>query len=115
MTWWSHKGSGEWVQYSFGQPRRVSGVRVYWFDDRAGNGGCAVPSAWKVLVRNGDGPWQSVPGATDGGVEPDRFNSMAFEPVVAEEIRLQVQLRDGCSGGILEWEVVSEPCAAAQP
>ena len=108
MTWWNHQGTVEWVQYAFDAPRHVSGVRVYWFDDRVGGGGCAVPTAWRVLYQRTDGQWKPVAGATPGGVEQDQFNDVTFDPVDTSALRLEVQLRDGLSGGILEWEVVAD-------
>jgi hypothetical protein len=48
MTWWPRKGTTEWVQYDFDQPRQVSSVAVYWFDDTPG-GGCGLPRRWRVL------------------------------------------------------------------
>src|SRR5262249_15693243 len=47
MTWWDHKGTEEWISYQFPQPRDVSSVAVYWFDD-TGRGGCRVPAEWRV-------------------------------------------------------------------
>jgi len=38
-------------------------------------------------------------------VAKDQFNKVTFEPVTAAEVRLQVQLGAGVSGGILEWRV----------
>jgi len=39
------------------------------------------------------------------GTKKDRFNRLAFEPVRAEGLRIEVQLQPGFSGGILEWKV----------
>ena len=104
FTWWDHKGTSEWVQYDFDKPRKVSGVSVYWFDDETSGGGCRVPASWQVLYRS-DGQWKPVNTAGDYGVAKNRFNSIAFEQVSTSGLRLQVKLRDGYSGGILEWKV----------
>ena len=104
FTWWSHRGTVEWVQYTFSKPRRVSWCEVYWFDDRNTGGHCRVPESWRILWKEGD-EWRPVSGATDYGVEPDEFNKVAFDPVTTEALRLEVKLQGNWSGGILEWRV----------
>lgn len=103
MTWWPHQGTQEWVQYEFAAPKKVSGVAVYWFDDRPG-GGCAVPHAWRVLYRAGD-QWQAVPNPRTEPVRADAFNRMEFDEVETTALRLEVDLQPGLSGGILEWKL----------
>lgn len=39
------------------------------------------------------------------GVEMDRFNRVAFDPVETKALRIEVQLQPDWSGGILEWKV----------
>ena len=102
FTWWDHLGSQEWVAYAFAQPRRISWVEVYWFDD-TGVGRCRVPQSWSLLCVAGD-EWKPVAQATEYGTKPDQFNRVTFEPVVTTGLRLEVQLQDGFSGGILEWK-----------
>lgn len=103
FTWWSHKGTSEWVTYKFEEPRRISACLVYWFDD-TGVGACRVPESWRLQYREGE-KWIDVADADGYGVKPDRFNRAAFTPVVTGEMRMQVKLRPGFSGGILEWRV----------
>jgi len=105
LTWWSHKGTPEWVAYRFAKPRTVSWSDVYWFDD-TGHGQCRLPASWQLLYKAG-GEWKPVK-LTDGaayGVEKDKFNKVTFEPVETSELRLEVKLRPDFSGGILEWRV----------
>lgn len=115
FTWWSHRGTSEWVQYELAEPTRVSRVEVYWFDD-TGRGQCRIPASWRLLYRavgpggaadGGDGPprWTPVASPTGFGVEKDRFNRVDFDPVTTDALRIEVQLGDGVSGGILEWRV----------
>jgi uncharacterized protein len=104
FTWWDHKGSDEYVQYDFAQPCKVSSVSVYWFDDEHAGGGCRVPASWSLLYRDGD-TWKPVAAATEYGVKSDRSNQTRFEPVETSALRLAAKLRDGFSGGILEWTV----------
>ena len=110
FTWWPHKGSQEWVQYTLPAAAKVTGVEVYWFDD-TGHGGCRVPESWRVLWRDG-GQWKPVQDGTGFPVAKDRFNSASFAPVTTDAVRLEVQLKKGFSGGILEWRLKAGPGAA---
>jgi len=103
FTWWDHRGTEEWVEYEWPEPRQVTGVEVYWFDD-TGVGQCRVPKAWTVLYRDGDS-WKPVAAADAGSVAKDTFNEIAFAPVTTRGLRLAVVLQEGVSGGILEWRV----------
>ncbi len=102
FTFWDHLGSAEWVQCEFGALETVGGVDVYWFDD-GDKGRCRVPQSWKVLWRPAkDAPWQAIDAACP--VAKDRFCTCAFpKSVKAQAIRLEVQLKNDFSGGILEW------------
>jgi DUF1680 family protein len=109
FTWWDHKGGdggeAEWVQYTFREPKTVSGVEVHWFDDTRTGGGCALPRSWRVLYRDGNDwkPVKEVAAAADQRVGP--VGARRFEPVKTNALRLEVQLQDGKSGGVLEWSV----------
>lgn len=104
FTWWDHRGTREWIQREFDRTRKVSKVEVYWFDDEAGNGGCRVPQSWRLLYRV-DGQWKEVAEASAYPVEKDRFNVTTFKPVETDALRIEVQLRDRFSGGVLQWRV----------
>jgi hypothetical protein len=103
MTWWPHKGGSEWIQAEFAEPRKISAVAVYWFDD-TGRGGCRVPQSWRILYREGN-QWLPVKTTDPCGVERDKVNKAAFEPVTTAALRLEVQLQAEFSGGILEWQM----------
>lgn len=103
FTWWDHKGTTEWVQYEFAKPTEVSIVEIYWFDD-SGRGQCRVPESWRMLYREA-GQWLPLKTSDSYGVEKDRYNRVTFLPVMAESLRIEVELQDGYSGGILEWKV----------
>lgn len=109
MTWWPRKGSAESVEYAFDKPRAVSFVDVYWFDDRSVGGGCRLPASWRVLARVA-GEWKPVVATASqpAAVVPDRYNRIAFEPVITDGLRLDVQLAEGASAGILEWRFGAE-------
>lgn len=104
FTWWDHRGTAEWVQFTFDGPAKVSAVEVYWWDERRLKAHCRVPQAWRLLYRAGD-EWKPVSGASAYGAELDRFNRVTFEPVETTALRLEVQLQPDWSGGILEWTV----------
>ncbi len=103
LTWWSHKGTTEWVQYDFNKARKVEAVEVYWFDD-TGRGQCRVPRSWKLLYKDGDA-WKPVRSTGAYGVEKDRYNEVTFAPVTTTALRLLAVLQPKFSGGILEWRV----------
>jgi len=106
FTWWPQRGTSERVQYDFDQPRRVSAVELYWFDDVKAGGHCCPPESWRLLYRKG-GQWYDVGGAAGFGTEPDRYNRVAFAPVETDGLRIEAKLREGFSAGILEWRVES--------
>jgi hypothetical protein len=104
FTWYDHKGTQEWVQRVFDAPRKVSRVEVYWFDDSPGNGACRAPKSWRLMYRK-NGEWHEVGKPTSYGVETDKFNATSFDDVETDALRIEVQLRDKFSGGILEWRI----------
>ena len=104
MTWWNHRGTKEWIQYAWPAPVKARGVEVYWFDD-TGRGQCRVPAAWRLSARDGDA-WKPVAAKGGAGTAKDRFNRLEFEPVSTIALRIDVDLADQASGGILEWRVV---------
>jgi hypothetical protein len=103
FTWWPEQGSAQWIERDFEKPRLVSQVQLYWFDDN-GVGACRVPESWRLLHRQ-DGEWRPVPTTSPLGVEKDRYNVVTFAPVTTDALRVEVKLRAGFSGGILEWRV----------
>lgn len=113
LTWWDHRGGTEWIQYDFADAVSVSEVAIYWFDD-TGRGQCRTPKSWRLLYRVAD-QWKPVTTTSDFGVEKDQFNQVRFTPVTTDALRLEVQLADGFSGGVLEWTVGGEPTANAKP
>jgi len=103
-TFWPHRGTLEWLQASFDEERDVSAVSVYWFDDRASGGQCRVPASWRVLYREGT-RWIPVATSDEFGTARDQFNTVTFEGVRTDALRLEIQLQEGYSAGVLEWAV----------
>jgi DUF1680 family protein len=104
FTWWDHRGSREWVQYDFPSARKVSAVAVYWFDDQRLKRQCRTPQSWRLLYKSGE-VWKPVATNTPYGTAPDKYNRLSFTPVETTAVRIEVQLKPGFSGGILEWRV----------
>ena len=100
FTWWDHRGTSEWVACTFEEPKTVSQVEVYWFDD-TGRGQCRVPKSWRVEWLEGE-TWRPVKAEGDYPIELDRFNKVSFQPVTTNEIRLVVELQPELSGGMNE-------------
>jgi len=103
FTWWPHRGTTEWIEWDLGELREISEVGVYWFDD-TGAGQCRLPASWRLLFRSAE-EWKPVTHAESFGAEADRFNQVTFDPLTTTALRLEVQLREGFSAGILEWQV----------
>jgi hypothetical protein len=101
FTWWPHKGTKEWVQCEFTKPKKVAAVKVYWYDDVPG-GGCSTPESCRVLCQAGK-EWKEV--AKIEPISKDNFNRAIFDTVETTGLRLEVQLKPGFSGGILEWKI----------
>jgi hypothetical protein len=104
FTWWDRRGTSEWVEYDFAMPRKISSVEVYWFDDEPQGGKCRVPKSWRVAVRNGE-TWSPLGGDLRYETAKDRYSVVTFAPVSATAVRIEADLRDGFSAGILEWRV----------
>ncbi len=101
---WPHKGTKEWVTYSWPEQRNIKGVRLYWFDD-TGAGECRPPVSWSVdaLVA---GKWVSVK-LDHPSVDLNKWCEASFAPIQTSALRLNVVLQPGWSVGIHEWAVVS--------
>jgi hypothetical protein len=111
FTWWDRRGTNEWVQYDFDQPRRVDGTSVYWWDDSRLGRHCAAPMSWRLVFRKPDGTWEPVRARDEFGTKLDTANTVEFEPVETTALRIEVKLRPNLSAGILQWQV--SPAATA--
>jgi DUF1680 family protein len=104
FDFWPHKGTAEWVSYTFAQPTSVKAVVVSWFDD-TGTGECRLPTSWKLLYKAADGAWQPVPGNPEFVIRKKDPDKVAFTPVTTTALRLEIQLPANFSAGLYEWEV----------
>jgi hypothetical protein len=103
--WWPHKGTEEWVQYTWLRPETVNAAKVYWFDD-TGRGQCRTPVSWQIQFLDGQN-WQPVAAKGNYPVAKDRWCEVEFEPIKAAALRLVVKLQEGWSAGVHEWKVVA--------
>ena len=104
FTWWDHKGTKEWVQYTFDKEYPIKGVQVFWFDD-TGFGECRVPESWEILYQKGD-RWLPVPRPSKRATERNKYNEVSFDTISTKALRLIVQLQPNFSAGILEWKII---------
>jgi hypothetical protein len=104
-TFWDHRGTKEWLAMEFAKPRSVHAVRVYWFDD-TGHGDYRLPAAWRVSRRGGK-EWKPVAlkPASKYASAIDAWNSVQFDAVETDALRLDVELQPEFSAGVLEWEL----------
>ena len=103
FDWWPAKNTNQWVQYDFAKPARVSAVEVYWFDD-TGIGECRPPKSWRVLYRE-HGEWKPVAHPSGYGCEKDRYNRTTFDAIETDGLRLDVEMPEKFSSGLLQWKV----------
>jgi hypothetical protein len=116
FTWWDHKGTAEWVQYTFERPRRLTAAAVYWWDEQRIGRHCRVPATWRLVYRDANGGWMPVRGASAYGTKVDQFNRVNFEPIETTAIRIEAQLQPQWSGGVLEWRLEeASPSPTATP
>lgn len=103
--WWSHKGTTEWVQYSWPEARTIDGSRVFWFDD-TGHGECRLPRAARLLYRDGE-QWKPVSVVGDPlPIAKDRWCNVKFAPVKTTALRLEVDMQKDFAAGVMEWRVL---------
>ena len=108
MTWHPHRNCREWVQFDFPEPRSIDKARVYWFDDEPIKGACRPPTSWQLLyLDNADGQWRPVVTTEPFTVHKDRFNAVTFAAVTTRALRIDVQLQERFSSGVLEWQVAA--------
>ena len=105
FDWWNTRGTTEWVQYSFDKAHSFSRSDVFWFDDSATGGGCAVPASWRILYLDGGDEWKPVANTAPFGVEKGAYNQVMFKPVTTTALRLEVKIRDKISTGVNKWHV----------
>lgn len=103
--WWLKQGSTEAVSYQFDKEYEVSNVQVYWLDFDHYDGNFCTPESWALYYKDTAGNWQEVEAHTAYTVRKDCYNSIDFKPVRTSGLKILAKLRQGTSGGVLEWKV----------
>lgn len=103
--WWLRQGTTENVCYRFEEPKEVSSVDIYWLAFDHYDGDYEAPEKWELLYRTPDNRWAPVKAKGEYGVEKDKYNHLDFEPVTTTDLKVSAKLRDGKSGGVIEWKV----------
>ncbi|MBL9126464.1 MAG: hypothetical protein JNL97_02395, partial [Verrucomicrobiales bacterium] len=104
FDFWPHKGTAEWIDYTWDAPTRVERVSVAWFDD-TGTGECRLPASWRLLHRTDAGAWEPVRAKDPYAIRKSDSVAVGFEPVTTTALRLEIQLPDRFSAGLYEWHV----------
>jgi hypothetical protein len=63
-----------------------------------------VPARLRLSYR-ARGAWRPVAARDEHAVARNAFNRVAFDPVTTTALRVDLELRPGCSGGVLRWRV----------
>lgn len=101
---WPKNNATEWIGLTFEQPETVSSAAVYWYDDGPW-GGCRIPLWWKIQYKAEDGDWKDVTNTEDYVSKKDVLNTVSFEPVKAQDVRLVFQMPERESCALYEFEV----------
>ncbi len=104
FDFWPHKGTAEWLEYTFAKPSEVRAVTVSWFDD-AGSGECRLPTSWRLLYQTAEGQWQPVKTTADYPIRKADAVKVPFTPVTTSALRLELKLPENFSSGLYEWAV----------
>ena len=103
--WWLKRGTKESISYKFDKEYDVSNVQVYWLDFDHYDGNFRAPESWILYYKDADGQWKEVEEHSTYTVDRDRYNSVDFKSVTTRELKIVAQLREGESGGVIEWKV----------
>ena len=103
--WWLKRGTTEAITYQFDQEYEVSNVQVYWLDFDHYDGNFRIPESWKLYYKDAQGEWREVADHSPYTVRKDCYNSVNFAPVKTTGLKILAKLRNGESGGVLEWKV----------
>lgn len=103
--WWLRNGTTENVCYRFNEPTEVSSVDLYWLAFEHYDGDYETPESWQLFYRTADNRWAPVKTKDEFGVEKDKYNHVSFEPVTTTDLKVSAKLREGKSGGVIEWKV----------
>ncbi len=106
--WWQREGSKDWVEYEFEEPATISSSSVYWLNLDHYDVTYRVPKNWDLQYLDSNNKWKAVKTSDKYGTELDKYNTVNFSPVKTKALRLNVEMQEGFSSGILEWKVGSK-------
>lgn len=101
--WWPKQNTTEWIRYDFEKPEEVTTCKVYWLDDSPRQGGCRLPSSWKLSYLDDRGQWKDVKTNDNYSTEVDKYNTITFDKVKTSAMKLEVKLPSNFAAGIHEW------------
>lgn len=101
---WPSQGETYWMTYDFPESTQIQSSTVYWFDDGPW-GGCRVPKQWKLYYKDNEGNWAEVTNPDSYGTQKGTPNTVNFDPVTTNSVKLEFTEPDDNSTGIFEWEV----------
>jgi hypothetical protein len=101
--WWPEKDKWEWIEYDFNKTEKISGSKVFWFDDGP-SGGCRIPDEYEILYLKGN-TWLPVKTISPYTVKKNKWSKLSFVPVKAEAVKIKVRLNKDFSAGVYEWIV----------
>jgi hypothetical protein len=101
--WWPEKDKWEWIEYDFNKTERISGSKVYWFDDGP-SGGCRIPDEYEILYLKGN-TWLPVKAKSPYTIKKNKWSNLSFVPVKADAVKIKVRLNKDFSAGVYEWVV----------
>ncbi|MCC7229518.1 MAG: glycoside hydrolase family 127 protein [Fimbriimonadaceae bacterium] len=101
---WPHKGTDEYVEYTWAKPQTIKGTKLYWFDD-TGFGECRPPAKWEIQYLVGS-TWKPVSTNDVYSVSLDKWIEIDFPTLKTTGLRLVMKLQPNWSVGIHEWQVI---------
>lgn len=103
--WWQKEGTEEWVEYDFAHPVKISSSSVYWLNLNHYDVSYRVPEFYSLSYQDKNGEWVEVKNHSAYGINLDQYNTVEFDPVTTNAIRMNVKIQEGFSCGILEWKI----------
>lgn len=103
--WWLREGTPENICYRFPEPTEVSNVDIYWLAFDHYDVDYDAPESWQLFYKNKENKWQPVDNKTPFGTALNQYNHVEFEPVVTTDLKVLAKLKEGKSGGVIEWKV----------
>lgn len=104
--WWPNKGEKEFIEINFDQPKEISSVEIFWYDD-TGVGECRTPESWKVFYKDETNNWRAVYPTNQNPykTEKNKYNTVEFETVNTSSLKIEIQSKKDFAGGIHELKL----------